>query len=264
MISHLRIKALILQEWHLSKRSLEIIVDTVFFSIIDILVLGFISMYLFGASNGLAARYLIFGAIWWEVIRITQYSMTMNSLWNIWAHNLSNMFIAPISLWEYFIAICASATLKSAVITFGVLVPLAAWVFHFQLFSIGLAAVAITFINLILFSWAIGILLLGLIFRFGVRVQAIGWAFIFIFQPLAAVFYPVSVLPPALQYIAWTIPLTHIFEAGRYVLQCGQLPMERYLVATILNFALFLLSLYCFKKLLRHAKDTGQFVRNES
>ncbi|MBI4272419.1 ABC transporter permease [Candidatus Uhrbacteria bacterium] len=264
MISHSRIRALLLQEWHLSKRSLEIIVDTAFFSVIDILVLGYVSMFLLGTSNGLAARYLIFGAIWWEVIRVTQYSMTMNSLWNIWARNLSNMFIAPLSLREYFIAICVSATMKSAVIAFGVLVPLAAWVFHFQLFSIGFAAVALTFINLILFSWAIGILLLGLIFRFGVRVQAIAWAFIFIFQPLTAVFYPVSVLPPMLQHIALAIPLTHIFEAGRYVLQYGQMPLERYLMATIFNIALFVFSLCVFRYLLRRAKDTGQFVRNES
>ncbi len=264
MISHKRIQALIVQEWHLSRRSVEIIVDTAFFAVIDIIVFGYVSLYLLGTSNSLTAHFLIFGALWWEVIRITQYSMTMNSLWNIWARNLSNMFIAPLSLLEYFIAICASATLKSAVIVFGVLMPIAAWVFHFQLFSIGLAAVAITFINLILFSWAIGILLLGCIFRFGVRVQAIGWAFIFIFQPLAAVFYPVSVLPPVLQHIAWAIPLTHVFEAGRYVLQYGEMPVERYFVATIFNFALFLFSLYIFKKLLHRAKDTGQFVRNES
>lgn len=264
MISLKRIRALLVQEWHLSRRSVEIIVDTAFFAVIDIIVFGYVSLYLLGTANSITAQYLIFGALWWEVIRITQYSMTMNSLWNIWARNLSNMFIAPLSLWEYFIAICASATLKSVAIVFGVLVPLTAWVFHFQLFSIGSMAVAVTFINLILFSWAIGILLLGCIFRFGVRVQAIGWAFIFIFQPLAAVFYPVSVLPPVLQKIAWMIPLTHVFEAGRYVLQYGQMPVEKYMIATILNFTLFLCSLLAFKHFLRRAQDTGQFVRNES
>ncbi len=263
MISWKRINALLQQEWHLSKRSLEIVVDTVFFAVIDLLVFGYLSLYLLGNSSGLAAQYLIFGALWWEVIRISQYSMTMNSLWNVWSRNLSNMFIAPISISEYLIAQFLSATLKSGVIVFCVLVPLAASIFHFQFWKIGAFALFATFANLLLFSCSVGLLLLGLIFRYGTRVQALAWACIFIFQPLTAVFYPVSILPEGLQMIAWAIPLTHVFEAGRYTLQFGYPDVYSYGVAFLMNIILFVASLILFKHLLHRAQDSGQFVRNE-
>ena len=37
-------------------------------------------------------------------------------------------------------------------------------------------------------------------------------------MPLACVYYPVSVLPHWLQYVAWSLPPTYVFEGMRALL----------------------------------------------
>ena len=72
----------------------------------------------------------------WEVIRVNQYSLTVGSLWNIWSHNLSNMFVAPLTVTEYIVAHLLSALLKTFVIFCGIS-AVAAWGFHFDVLAAG-------------------------------------------------------------------------------------------------------------------------------
>ncbi len=263
MSSLRRIGGLLRQEWYISKRALEIVVDVPFFAVIDVLVFGYVSLYVSGGAQSTSSEFLIFGALWWEVIRITQYTMTVGSLWNVWSRNLSNMFIAPISLTEYLAAQMFSGLWKSGLVIFFLLYPISYAVFHFNLFSIGVAQVFVIYINLLLFSWSIGLMLLGAIFRYGTRVQALGWAFIFIFQPLGAVFFPVHILPQPLQYVAYLFPAAYIFEGGRAALSGAPDAWNWQIAALVLNCMYFLAALFVFKRFLYRAQNSGQFARNE-
>src|SRR5713226_4731031 len=99
-----RVRAILLQELYITKRSLEVIMDLFFTSVMTVIVFGFVSRFLVGALNANTGSYLILGMLLWEVLRVNQYSLSVGSLWNIWARNLSNMFIAPLSLTEYVVA----------------------------------------------------------------------------------------------------------------------------------------------------------------
>ncbi|MBI2415518.1 MAG: ABC transporter permease [Candidatus Kerfeldbacteria bacterium] len=263
MISLERIKALVQQEWYISKRSLEVIMDLPFFAVIDVMLFGYVAQYLVGSAETEAAYYLLLGAVFWESIRITQYSMTVSSLWNVWSRNLSNMFITPLSLTEYISAHMISGVLKSTVITSGLIV-LTAVVFDFNVLVIGWWNVLFCFINLVMFSWSVGLVLLGLIFRYGVRVQALGWAVIFIFQPLSAAFFPVAVLPPVLQTFAKLLPPTYVFEAARGNLLDPSINWSLMLTAVVINAVYLTAAVIIFKRLFVASTDTGQFARNES
>lgn len=263
MISVKRINAILLQEWHVSRRSLEVIMDIPFFAMIDVILFGVVSVYLSGSTESEAAHYLLLGAVFWEVIRITQYSMTVSSLWNVWSRNLSNMFISPLSLTEYFIAQMLSGLLKSVVIGLGLAV-LVQWIFKFNIFALGSLTLLASGLNLIIFAWSIGIVLLGFIFRFGTRVQALGWACIYIFQPLSAAYVPVSAFPVPVQYVAYTLPSTYVFEALRLTLTTGQTPWMWQLIAFGLNVLYFIISIVIFQRLFTTSRTTGQFARNES
>ena len=107
-----RIKAILLQELFITKHSLEVIMDIFFFPMINVIVFGFISIFLSGASQKTSANYLLVGVVLWQIIYITQYSMSVSSLWNIWSKNLSNMFITPISIQEYLTAHMLSGLVK--------------------------------------------------------------------------------------------------------------------------------------------------------
>ncbi len=251
------------QEWHITRRSLEVIMDIPFFALIGVVLFGYVSQALLGTLNDATGKYLIMGALLWEFMRISQYSMTVSSFWNVWSRNLSNMFVSPLSLTEFILAQMASGIFKAGGVLF-FLIPLAAVLFNFNLLSLGVGVLTLILVNIILFAWGIGLVLLGCVFRFGLRIQALGWGLIFIFQPLCGVFYPMAIIPEPLHSIAFLFPLTYIFEGARETLITGSPALHWQFPALLLSTAYFIIGLVLFRYLLKRAQDTGQFARNES
>ena len=112
---------------------------------------------------------------------------------------------------KYLCAHIISATIKSILLMSSAIV-LARLVFNLNVLSIGLFPVIFTYLNMVIFATAVGLVLLGLIFKRGTRIQALAWGSIYIIQPLCAVFFPVSVLPVFLQPISYAFPITYFFE----------------------------------------------------
>src|SRR6202000_3502811 len=83
--------------------------------------------------------------------------------------------------------------------------------FNFNFYSIGLPLI-VFFCNLIFTSWSVGIFVSGLVLRHGLGAESIVWTLMFGLMPLACIYYPVSVLPHWLQYVAWALPPTYVFE----------------------------------------------------
>ncbi len=257
-----RIRALVLQELYITRRSLEIFYDIVFFPLMNVILFGLINVFIVGNRTSINAHYLLLGILLWETVTVTQYNMTVSSLWSVWSHNLTNLFIAPIAGWEYIAAHAIAALLRTA----GVMVMLVLWssiFFHFNIFSLGIVNLTFFVINLLLFALWLGLILLGLIFRFGTKVQAISWGTVFLFQPLTAVFFPISVLPHPIQYIARALPPTHVFEAARGALVHPGIAWHANFVALGLNIFYAILAGLLFVYLFNRSKDTGQFARND-
>ena len=257
-----RIVGVILQEYFIMRRSLEVMADLFYFSIITVVVFGFVSLYLSGDSDSVAAYYLLYGMILWEVIRLTQYSVSVGSLWNMWSRNLSNMFVAPLTMFEYILAEIISGIAKTAVI-FVLIGVIAVYVFHFNIFQSGVLNLILFFLNLSIFAWSMGIFVLGLIFKYGTKIQALAWGLIFIFQPLTAALFPVSVLPDFLQKIAYCIPVTYVFEAARQSLSDPSVNWQLMGIAFVLNIVYLLGAALFFIYMFRASCRSGQFARNE-
>lgn len=257
-----RIYAVLLQEMYITKRSLEVIIDLFFFSTITILGFGLTSVFLTGQIDGAPAYYLILGLLLWEIVRVDQYSISVGALWNIWSRNLSNMFVSPLSMTEYIAALMFSAIVKSFFV-FVLLSLVTALLFEFNIFSLGLVNLSLFFINLTLFSWTIGLLLLGLVFLYGTRIQALAWGLIFLFQPLVATFFPVEILPKFIQPLSYSLPPTYVFEAARAAISDPSVNWQYFFVSLVQNILYLFLGLYLFRAMYHRSKDTGQFARNE-
>ncbi len=94
-------------------------------------------------------------------------------------------------------------------------------------------------------GWAIGIITTALILRFGQEAEVLAWALGFLFMPVSAVFYPVSVLPLFLKILARFVPASHVFEGMRGVISSGVFPLEELLWASGLN-AVYILGAFLF------------------
>src|SRR6266516_3346486 len=142
-----RIGAVLLQELYITARSVEVMVDLPFWSLMTVIVFGFVTRFLATVMNPTVAQYLYLGTLLWEIIRITQYSMSLGALWNVWSHNFSKMFIAPLSMLEYVVAQMVSGAIK-ALVLFGMVALIAAVLFDFNLFNMGIGNLALAFVNL--------------------------------------------------------------------------------------------------------------------
>ena len=257
-----RIKAILLQELFITKGSLEVIMDIFFFSIMTIVLFGFFSLSLITTLTSTAVHYLLLGMLLFEIVRMTQYSIFVGSLWNIWSRNLTNMFITPLTLREYLFAQMLSGVVKSLVV-FTVISLLAGIFFKFNILHLGFGNLILFFINLTIFSWAAGLIILAFIFRYGTRIQALAWGLIFLFQPLTAAIFPVSILPSPLLQIAYLLPPTFVFEAARAALVDSSVNWNFTAVAFGENILYFVFSIWFFNFMFTKAKDKGQFARNE-
>lgn len=257
-----RIKGILLQELFVLRRSGEVIADIIIFPFTNVVVFGFLSLYL-SAENQLAGHTVIYGMLLWNVVWIIEYSITLGSLWNIWTRNLTNLFIAPLSLSEYIFAHTLSGIAKSIVVL-GLSALLSIFIFDFNIFTVGFVPLLLILINFSLFSYSLGIFILGMIFRFGLRIQAAAWSAVGLFQPLCAAMYPLDVLPTALQYLAVAFPATHTFEAARYALAThGGIAWAQFGIAFLENIVYCILATLAFLAMYNHSRNSGQFARNE-
>lgn len=256
-----RIKALVIRHLYLYQRSLPRLLDLFFWPILSLLLWGFLSAYLQKASlGGLNMISILLGAvIFWDLLSQSQRAISISFLEDIWEKNLLNVFVTPLKVSEFLASTVVLGFIRIALV--GILTSVTAFLlYHFNILSFGFFLV-LFLANLLLFGWAMGIFTVGIILRFGTAAQALAFGLIAIIQPFSAVFYPVSALPPVLQWLAWALPPAHIFEGMRAVIQTGFLSMKQLLLATVLN--LFYLSLagWFFSRMFASVKKRGGMMK---
>lgn len=257
-----RLRGLFIQEFYIMIHSFEIILDIFVSPVMSVIVFAFLGVFLSGSTKSSIAYSLLLGTLLWQIVFITQYSVSVGSLWNIWSRNLSNMFVAPISLTEYLFAQAVSGITKALVI-FILTTVAVAWIYHFNIYSIGGLNLIFFFINLVLFALSFGLVMLGLIFRYGTKIQAFSWGILPLLQPVTAVFYPVSVLPAPLQTVAYLLPPTYIFEGARAALVNPVTQWHSILMSFGENAVYLVFALWFFNAMFAKSKETGQFAKLE-
>lgn len=258
-----RIKAVLIQEYFITLNSMEIVMDIFFFPVMSIVLFGFLSTYLSGSGGVDVGNTVLMGMLLWEVIFITQYSVSVGSLWNIWSRNLSNMFISPLNTLEYILAHIFSGTIK-ALLVFLMTSLASVYFFNFNIFTLGVINLVLFYLSLTLFAVGVGLAILGLIFSYGTKIQAFAWGLLPIFQPLTAALYPVEVLPLPLRQMAYAFPPTYVFEAARKYMTTDVTDWNMIGMSFLINIFWLAGGSIIFSRLFRRSRITGQFARNES
>ncbi|MBI4990771.1 ABC transporter permease, partial [Candidatus Gottesmanbacteria bacterium] len=173
--------------------------------------------------------------------------------------NLINLFTTPIRLREFIAGTIVLGLLK-LLLTGIILSILAVVLYQFNIFDFGLFLIPAV-INLILAGWWIGFFINGLILRFGYRVEAFAWAFVFVIYPFSAIFYPVSVLPEWAQFIARMLPTSYIFENMRSVISTGYFFAPDIIISFVLNLCFLSLSIIFMQRMFKEALRNARLVK---
>jgi ABC-2 type transport system permease protein len=259
-ISLHRINAMVLRYWYLLMSSWPRMLELIYWPALQIITWGFLQNYI-SQTSGFFARAggsLIGAVILWDILFRGQLGFSISFLEEMWARNLGNLMMSPLKPIEFLISLMIMSLIRLAI---GVIpmTLLALFVFDFNFYGIGLPLIAF-FCNLIFTSWSIGIFVSGLVLRNGLGAESIVWTLMFGLMPLACIYYPVSVLPGWLQYLAWTLPPTYVFEGMRSLLIDHVFRTDLMVDALAINAVLFAASFAIFLALLRSAKRHGSLL----
>ncbi len=259
------ISALMLRYLFLYTRSWVRLVELVFWPTMELFVWGFLTRYLSqNAADGLPhlVGFLLGAMIFWDVLFRAQQGVAISFLEDVWTGNLLNIFVAPIRRREFLAATFGIGALRILVTV--VVISLLAWVLYgFDIFVIHWYLIPF-FANLMMFGWGLGMISTSLILRWGQAAEALAWAVPFMIQPIAAVFYPVEVMPGWLQWVSRALPVSHIFEGMREVLQTGRLSLDKLAWAFGLNIVFLGLVSMFYLWIFRYVRRRGLLTKVSS
>jgi ABC-2 type transport system permease protein len=216
-----RVYGLVLRYWYLLKGSWPRFVELAYWPSIQLVLWGFISQYFLNKDSVLAgaAGVLIGAVLLWDILFRGQLGFSISFLEELWSRNLGHLFVTPLRAHEFVCALMVISLIR-VLVGVGPAVLLAIPLYHFSIFEMGLPLLAF-FLNLLVFGWAMGLLVTALLLRVGIGAESIAWAMVFLIAPVSAIYYPVSILPDWLQTVAWALPTAHVFEGMRAVLTGG-------------------------------------------
>jgi ABC-2 type transport system permease protein len=261
-----RVGALVMRYLYLMRSSWPRLAELVYWPAVQMLTWGFLQTYIraqasasgVGGAMAVAGGTLIGSLLLWDTLFRCQLGFSVSFMEEMWSRNIANLLISPLRPIEFVAALMAMSLIRMAI----GLVPvtlMAFWFFGFNLWALGLALVGF-FVNLVLTSWAIGLSVSGLVLRNGLGAEGLAWSALFFIMPFACVYYPVAVLPPWLQAIAWCLPPTYVFEGLRAAVVGHQLRVDLMLEALAINAGLIALAGAAFLALVDSARRAGALL----
>jgi ABC-2 type transport system permease protein len=203
----------------------------------------------FALSTFLGANLLL------SVMERSNLNVMMGFLEDVWAKNIGNILISPIRTGELIIGVIINGFIGMTIgVSFAFLV--ANITFDYNVFSLGMASLGFLS-NLILTGWAIGLIIIAVIFYFGMGAEMVGWMTAFLILPFVCVYYPVEVLPKTLQMIAWSLPPTYTFEGLRYWIHHDQFNWTLFYKGLALNGVFLILGVSAFVFAMNRARNRG-------
>ncbi len=255
-----RILALVLRHVYLLRGSWPRVLELMYWPTVQMILWGFITVFMVDHSSWVAqaSGVLLSAVLLWDVLFRGQLGVSLVFMEEMWSRNLGHLFVSPLRPLEL-VAALLTMSLMRTLIGVGAAALIAIPLFQYSIFEMGLALLAF-FANLIVMGWAIGLLVSGLVLRYGLGAEGLAWFLVFAVQPVTGVYYPVDILPPWLQTVAFWLPSSHVFEGMRAVLFTQTFRADLFINAVVLNAVYLLTGTGAFLAYFRAARVRGQLL----
>jgi ABC-2 type transport system permease protein len=213
-----RIFAMVLRYGYLLRHSWPRILELIYWPAVQLILWGFISKFFVEHSSWLAqaSGVLMAAVLLWDVLFRAHLGVSLAFFEEMYSRNLGHLFVSPLRVTELVSALLAISFLRTLIGISGAAL-LAIPLYNFSIFGLGLPLLGF-FANLLVMGWSIGLLVAGMVLRYGLGAESLAWVSIFAIAPLSGIYYPVSTLPEWLQPVAWLLPSSHVFEGMRQLM----------------------------------------------
>jgi len=261
-----RVGAMIERYTYLLRSSWPRLLEMIYWPAMQMFTWGFMQNYLLGLqtqgkANGavMAAGALIGAVLLWDILLRGQQGFSFAFLEEMWSRNIANLLMSPLRPVELILSLMAMSLIRLVASVLPVAL-MAMLFFGFNLWSLGLAFWAF-FAVLILFAWSVGLIVSGILLRYGLGTENLVWSLMFVIQPLGCVYYPVAVLPSWLQKVCWALPPTYVFEGLRGLLVSHVLRTDLMLTGLAIDAVLFAAATFGFFRLMASARRSGGLLQ---
>ena len=156
-ISPHRVGAMVLRYLYLLRSSWSRVLELIYWPAVQLLVWGFLQFYI-AQNSGFFARaggVFIGSVMMWDILFRGQLGFSISFLEEMWSRNLANLMISPLRPIEFIMALMVMSVVRLAIGMVPVSLIAIAF-FGFNIYGLGLALAAF-FMNLILTSWSVGL-----------------------------------------------------------------------------------------------------------
>ncbi|SLN21314.1 ABC transporter permease [Oceanibacterium hippocampi] len=256
-----RVLAMVSRHVYLIRSSWPRLLEMAYWPTVQMIMWGFMTQYLAGHANFFAQSFglLLAAVLLWDVLFRGQISFSVSFFEEMWSRNLGHLFVSPLRPAEMVAALMTMSLLRTIL---GV-VPaslLAIAFFGFSIYELGLSLAAF-FFSLIMFGWAIGMVVSGLVMRFGLGAENLAWAAIFALLPISGVYYPIAILPEWVQHVSYALPSAYAFEGMRSVMIDGTVPWGLMLRGFLLNAVYLAIGAWIFSLFFQAARRRGLLLQ---
>lgn len=226
-----------------------------YWSFIELVIVGYMGIWVDNSADNRVALAVIAAAIGWSLVVRSSIEVAWNLLEELWAHNLVNMFAAPLTALEWI----ASAAVY-IVISFSCLMVFL-WgstllLFNYNILSVGWILVPLL-CNYYLSGLAIGLLTASLLIYYGIRMTSYVFMLSWLFAPLSGVYYSLAVLPVWVQYVAHMLPTYYSIDVLKKIVISGEIAYFNIAIAFVLNMFYVVLTMWLFNTMFERSKQEG-------
>ena len=257
----IRIYAIFLRQVLLIRRSIHRLLGIFYWALLDLLLWGFLTVYLHkvGQDRLSGITVLIGTVVLWNFLMRVQQGVGVSFLEDVWARNLMSLLASPLSIREYMSGLVVVGT-TSAFFSLAIMTAVAWLLFSYNIFQFGFLMIPFVAI-LFLFGLGLGIFTTAMILRFGPSSEILAWSIPALIPPFSGVFYPVATLPKALQYIAFILPSSHVFEGMRAAVFASRVDWQNLILGFLLAFLFVIASFFFLHRSYRYVLRNGLLTR---
>ncbi len=256
-----RVAAMVLRYLYLMRSSWPRIIEMIYWPTVQMILWGFISKFF--ATNSWwvaqAAGVLISAVLLWDIMYRSQLGVCLMFFEEMYSRNLGHLFVSPLRIYELVCALLTMSVLRTLISFVGASL-LAIPLYQFSIYELGFPLI-LFFFNLVVTGWAVGLMVAGMVMRWGLGAESLAWVAIFAISPLTGIYYPIDVLPGWLQYVARSIPSSHIFEGMRAVMIDQEFRFDLLLNAVLLNALYMAVGIALFVQAFRSARQKGLLLQ---
>lgn len=193
-------------------RNVFAIFELFFWPLIGLFSVGLLTQFL--ALGPDTISFVLVGVVAMNTVQIAQLDLSYALLYDVWSKCLKQCFVAPVQLWQIVVG-SGLVGLVRGLLVFLLMLACGWWFFGMSLAWQLWWPLSRFFLGLFVMAVIEGLIVMALVLRFGHRAEITAWAISYLVLLLAGLYYPVSLLPPWVQKVAYSIPLTYFLEDCR-------------------------------------------------